>query len=149
MTISKQNTIINSIKATLESITEVNSFQTTVIKVLRGIRTLEDFSAANLPGLSIFRMTNKVDESYQQGSEDRLVLHIWGFVAVEARANDYDSLDKLAADVEFALHSATYNSYRNYTFIKNTNFYEGGVQDSFGFFDMEIEVSYFHTLGDI
>jgi hypothetical protein len=149
MTISKQNTVINSIKTTLENITEVNSFQSTVIKVLRGIRVLDDFSAGDLPGLAIFKTANNVDETYQQGSEDRLVLHIWGFVTVEARENNYDNLDKLVADVESILHNSSYNSYYNNTFIKNTNFYEGGVQDSFGFFDMEIEVSYFHTLGDI
>ena len=148
MTISKQNTILNSLKTTLENITTANSFQSTVVKVLRGIRVLDDFSSADLPGLAIFKTTNEVDESYQQGSEDRLAIHIWGYVTVEARLNDYDNLDKLVADVEKVLHSS-YNSYKDYTFIGNTNFWEGGVQDSFGFFDMSIEISYFHDLGVI
>jgi len=148
MTISKQNTIINSLKTTLENITTGNGFQSTVIKVLRGIRGLDDFSSGNLPGLAIFKTANNVEETYQGGSEDRMVLHIWGFVTVEARTGDYDNLDKLVADVEKILFSA-YNIYKNYTFIYTATFYEGGVQDSFGFFDMEIEVSYFHNLGDI
>jgi len=148
MTISKQNTIINSLKTTLENITTGNGFQSTVIKVLRGIRGLDDFSSGNLPGLAIFKTANNVEETYQGGSEDRLVLHIWGFVTVESRLNDYDNLDKLVADVEKALFS-NYNSYKDYTFVINTNFYEGGVEDSFGFFDLEIEISYFHNLGII
>ena len=28
-----------------------------------------------------------------------MVLHIWGFVTVEARENNYDNLDKIVADV--------------------------------------------------
>jgi len=149
MTISKQNTILDSLKTTLENITTSNSFQSQVVKVMRGVRGLDDFSPADLPGLAIFKTANKVDESYQGGSEDRLEIHIWGFVPVEARVNDYDNLDKLVADVEKVLHNSTYNSYSSNTFIGNTNFYEGGVQDSFGFFDMEIQISYFHNLGVI
>jgi len=148
MTISLQNTIINSVKTTLENITTANDFQSNVIKVLRGIRGIDDFTSGNMPGLAIFKTENRVEETYQGGSEDRLVLHIWGFVTVEARTDDYDNLDKLVADVEKVLHSA-YNSYKDYTFIKNTTFFEGGVQDSFGFFDIEVEISYFHNLGDI
>ena len=148
MTISLQNTIINSVKTTLENITTGNGYQSNVIKVLRGIRGIDDFTSGNMPGLAILKTENRVEETYQGGSEDRLVLHIWGFVTVEARTDDYDNLDKLVADVEKVLHSA-YNSYKDYTFINTATFYEGGVQDSFGFFDMEIEVSYFHDLGNI
>lgn len=140
---------MKSLKTTFENITKDNGFQSDILLVLRGIRDLKDFTG-NFPGLALFKTANDVDEDYQGGSQDRLDLNIWGFTTVEARDNNYDNLDKLVADVEKILHSSTYNSdYYNNTFILDTKFYEGGVDDSFGFFDMHIQISYFHSLGDI
>lgn len=149
MTISKQNTMINVLKAALANITTVNGFQSTVQKVMRGVRGLDDFSAADLPGLTIFRAEHEINKRQYGGEEGKHFFNIWGFVKVEARSDDYDALDKLVADTEKCLMDETYNGYMLDTFITKTSFYEGGIQDSFGFFNMEVEVSYNYDLGDI
>lgn len=145
MTISEQSTRYNAIKDALENITEANGFQTTVIKVLRGVRGLDDFGG-DLPGLSIYKPLNQNKSNEYGGTESDMFLNIWGFTKVEARANDYSRLDKLAADVEKLLMSSTYNPYLTETFIEKTAFYEGGIQDSFGFFNMEIKMTFDHEL---
>lgn len=149
MTISLQNTIINSIKTTLESISVANGFNTTNVTVKRGIRSAEDFEG-NMPGLSLWKYKNLRDDSYQPGSESRLMLRVWGYVECDPMHDDYDPLDKLVADVEKVLMSSTYNtSYWKKTFIGDTSFFEGGVEMNFGIFEMSFEISYFYDFTEV
>lgn len=149
MTISIQNTIVNSIKATLEKITVANGYQTNIASVKRGVRSIEDFEG-NLPGISLWKYRNNREDSYQPGSESRLILRAWGYVECEPLQDDYDALDKLVADVEKVLMSSTHNSaYYTNTFINDTTFYEGGTGMNFGIFEMEFEISYFYDFTNI
>jgi|GEM_PF-1199380 hypothetical protein len=148
MTISLQNTIINSILATLANITVAKGYQTNIDTIMRGIRDLQDMQG-KMPGIALWKERNNRVDDYQTGSQSILVLHVWGFVKVDARNNDYDALDKFAADVEAVLTNATYNSYRNDTFIRDTVFFEGGADNNHGIFDMVVDVRYFYDMGDI
>lgn len=145
MSFSEQQARYMAIYESLSSIKKSNGFQTNVAKVLRGIRGLEDFSG-ELPGLAIYKPSNEVSLNQYGGTESKMTLNIWGFAKVEAKVNDFDSLDKLAADTEKLLMSTEYNSYLTETFINRTLFYEGGVQDKFGFFNMEIHMIFDHEL---
>ena len=145
MTISEQNSRYTTLFSALSEITTANGFQSDVVKVLRGVRSLSDFSG-ELPGLSIYKPLNENESNQYGGTQSNMILNIWGFCKVEARENDYDSLDMLAADVEKLLMSDSYNPYLNETFIRRTAFYEGGVQDSYGFFNMEIGLLFDHEL---
>ena len=144
--ISLQNSIINGLITTLRQITTANGFKTDVIKVLRGVRGLDDFTSADMPGLAIFRATHNPDTQYYYGTIGTQYYRIWGYTKVEARSNNYDNLDNLVSDVEEVLMSSTYNLYQSDTVIDSTSFYEGGVQDSYGFFNMGVKVSYCHDL---
>jgi len=148
MTISKQTTRLLAVIEALDNIKEVNGFQTTVLKVLRGVRSVEDFSG-ELPGLTVYKPLNENSMNVYGGTGSEMSINIWGFTKVEARVNDYSALDKLAADVELLLMSREYNVYLTETFIKSTSFYEGGVQDSFGFFNMQVVMRFDHELTDI
>lgn len=145
MSISEQNTRYQAIFDALEQIKKSNGFLTNVVKVLRGIRGLDDFSG-DLPGISIYKPLNDNKSNQYGGTESEMTLNIWGFCKVEARVNDYDNLDSLAADVEMLLMSETYNPYLLETYIQRTAFYEGGIQDSFGFFNMEVKMLFDHEL---
>jgi hypothetical protein len=149
MTISYQNTMIEALLAALGNIKTTNGFNTNVRRIYRGVRGLDDFSGGDLPGLTVFRETHEVERDNYGDTKGTQRYRIWGFCKVEARSNDYDNLDKFVADVESVLMNETYNTYFNDTFIGTTYFYEGGVQDSFGFFNMEVSISYYHELGDI
>lgn len=139
--ISTRETIIKALKTTLESITTVNSFQTTVAKVKRGIQPESAFSG-NMPGLALWNERGPRKNFAQGKSERILVFHIWGYVLVDAAAGNYDNLDKLVADVEKALMAPAYNSYWDDTEIGDTTYYEGGVDDPIGIFDMIVEIPY-------
>lgn len=148
MTISQQATRQNAVIAALKNITVANGFQTDVQRVLRGVRSLEDFSGS-LPGLSVFKPVNENALNDYGGTESGMNLNILGFAKVEARVDDYTGLDKLAADTEKLLMSYDYNAYLTDTFIQRTYFYEGGVQDSFGFFRMELIIKFDHSFEEI
>lgn len=149
MTISIQNTILNSIKTTLGLITIANEYQTNIAKVMRGIRDLKDFSG-NMPGLTIWKEKSFPDGDYQGGGKRVLKLHVWGFCNVDARHDDYDNLDKLEADVVKVLCSKDHNPlYYNDVFIKDIDSFEGGTDNSHGILDMVVEIEYFHKFGEI
>jgi len=149
MTISLQNTILNAIKLSLEKITIANGYQSDVAIVKRGVRTIDDMVGA-LPGLTIWKEKNIREDDYQTGSMSILVLHVWGFCNVDARNDDYDNLDKLVADVEKVLTSSTHNpTYYTATFIRDTEYFEGGPEDAFGIFDIVVELKYFYNFGSI
>jgi hypothetical protein len=144
MTISIQNTIVNSIKTTLESITISNGFLSNVSSVKRGIRTVEDFEGS-MPGIALWKNRNEREDSYQFGSESNLHMRIWGFVECDSMQDDYDPLDKFVADCEKVLMSEDYNpNYYKNTFIGDTVFFEGGAEMNFGIFEMSFYVSYFY-----
>ena len=145
MSISEQNERYLAIIAVLNEIKTANGFQSDVKKVLRGIRGLTDFSG-ELPGLAIYKPMAENKTNQYGGTETEMTLNIWGFTNVEARVDNYDALDMLVADTELILMDSTYNQYLTETFIKNTTFYEGGIQDSFGFFNMELKMLFDHEL---
>ena len=137
MTISIQNTITESILATLKNISKANGFQTDVDSdsVRRGIRTDDDFQG-NFPALSLWKYKNKRKDSFQSGSEIRLQFRLWGYAECDSMLDDFDPLDKLAADVEKILMDSTYNAeYYTNTFIGDTTFFEAGTEDNFGVFE--------------
>lgn len=142
--ISTRETVIKSLLTTLGNITVVNGFASTVLKVLRGIQPEQAF-AGNMPGLALWNEKGPTEIGTQGKSKRRLVLHVWGYVNVEADEGDYDNLDKLLADVETALLDSTWNSYWGSTEVKNFTVYEGGVDMPIGMFDMEFEVYYFYN----
>lgn len=141
MAVSTRRTILVALKSGLESITTANGFQSTVAKVLRGIQPGEAFSGS-MPGLAVWCEQGPRENFSQGHSERTLKLHVWGYVPVDAAEGDYDALDKLVADVEKCLMTVTYNPYWGDTEIGNTTYYEGGVEDPIGIFDMEVEISY-------
>jgi len=141
MTISNRATILGDLKRALESITIANGFQTDVETVLRGIQPEEAFSG-RMPGLCLWNERGPRDNLYQGGSERRLVCHIWGYAVVQADIGNYEALDKLVADVEKCLMTESYNGYWGFTDIRETVYYEGGIDDPIGIFDMVVEVSY-------
>lgn len=145
MAATKRATIIETIVAALKNITIVNGFRTNIGKVVRGIRNIDDF-LGDLPAISVWNERNVYTDSAMGTTKSILTLHFWGFVKAKARHNDYTELDNLAADVEQLLMDSTYNPYitSGLTFLLNTTFYEGGVVDNFGIFDMIAEIHYFY-----
>jgi len=67
---------------------------------------------------------------------------IYGYVDVQK--NDFDRLDDLMQAVETRLQTPAAWAYRGWTNIKDYTVYEGGAHDQLGYFDMEIEITYFH-----
>lgn len=141
MTISNRATMLSDLKTALESITKANGFQSTVAKVLRGIQPEEAFSG-RMPGLCLWNERGPRENFYQGGSQRKLVIHIWGYVLVQADTGNYETLDKLVADVETCLMTTARNAYAGFTEIIDTVYYEGGIDDPIGIFDMTVEVSY-------
>lgn len=142
MTISNRATILSDVKGALESISTSNGFKSNVAKVLRGIHGEESF-AGSMPGLAMWcEKGPRITMSQGGFSERKLRIHIWGYVPVDAAAGDYDALDKLEADVEKALMTPAYNSHWQWTEIGDTAYYEGGVEDPIGIFDMVVEIAY-------
>lgn len=139
--ISTRETVIKDIKGCLESISSGNPFQSQVAKVLRGIQS-EDAFSGDLPGLALWNEKGPRIDVARGHSERTLLFHIWGYVQVQAAGGDYDALDKLVADVEKALMTETYNSRWAQTYIGDTTYYEGGVDDPIGIFEMLVEVTY-------
>lgn len=140
--ISTREVVIKGIKECLESISSGSAFQTQVAKVLRGIHAEDSFSG-DLPGLSLWCEKGPRKDIGRGYSERRLLFHIWGYTSdVQAANGNYDALDKLVADVEKALMTETYNSRWAQTYIGDTTYYEGGVDDPIGIFEMLVEVEY-------
>lgn len=138
---STRATYIASLVTSLQSITVANGFSSTVKKVLRGVRSREDFSN-ELPGLALWNeKAPRVESSFGESQRD-LVFHIWGFVMVDARNNDYSALDNLLADVEKALMTESFNSHYGRTIIGDLTIYEGGQDDPFGEFDLVFSLAY-------
>jgi len=141
VTISSRATILEDLKATLESITTGNGFQCTVAKVLRGIHTEDEFSG-KMPGLCFWNERGPRRNMAAMKSERTLVIHIWGYVKADGISGDYEALDKLVADVEKALMTPAYNSYWEFTEVNESTYYEGGAADPIGIFEMIVEISY-------
>lgn len=148
MSYSQQQERYLAIKDALKNIKSSNGFKTTVLKVLRGIRGLDDFSG-DLPGIAIYKPLNENNSNQYGGTQSNMTMNIWGYAKIDARADDYSALDDLAADTELLLMSAEYNPYLNETFISRTAFFEGGVQDKFGFFNMEVKMIFDHELAGV
>jgi hypothetical protein len=146
MTISIQNTVTTSLITTLGKVLIANDFQTDIVKVRRGIKTVEDFEG-NMPGFAITKLENDTTDGYQGGSENLLNFRIWGYVECESEQDNYDALDKIGADLEKIILMPTYNSYATNTFIGTSLFYEGGVNENFGIIEMDINVVYFNDFG--
>lgn len=144
MAVSNRRTVLTDLKTDLEAITVANGFQTTVAKVLRGIHTEEEF-AGNMPGICFWNEAGPRKNFAQGRSERKLVIHIWGYVNVQADVGDYDALDKLAADVEKMLMTPARNAYWQFTEIGDTVYYEGGIDDPIGIFEMIVEIAYNYT----
>lgn len=145
MSYSEQQKRYIALFEALSNIKKANGFKTNIMKVLRGIRGLEDF-AGELPGLAIYKPLNENNSNQYGGTESRMTLNIWGFAKIEARVNDFTALDDLVADTEMLLMSSTYNPYLLETFIHKTAYYEGGIQDKFGFFNMEVRMLFDYEL---
>lgn len=122
-------------------------FETDLSKVARGIRTVDDF-LGDIPAITIWNEKMTREDTAQVVSKSTLRLHLWGFTKVDAQNSDYTSLDKLASDIEKCLNNPTYNPYMisGFTFIRETYFYEGGVQDSFGMLDMIVDIDFFYPI---
>jgi len=138
---STRSDYLAAIVSCMESITTDNGFDTDVKKVLRGIRSREDFSG-QLPGIAIWNERAPREESSFSESVRFLAVHIWGFIEVDAVGNDYSALDALIADVEKALMTEKYNANWARTAIGDLMIYEGGADDSFGEFDMVLQYAY-------
>jgi len=141
MAISKRATILGDLKTAMEAITTDNEFQSDVAKVMRGIQPESAFTG-NMPGLAIWNERGPRENMAQGYSERTLIIHIWGYVPVAAEIGNYDALDKLAADVETCLMTPARWAYFGFTEIGDTVYYEGGVEDPIGIFDMTVAVSY-------
>ena len=138
--VSIRAAVIKEVQSGLAGITVANGFQTNVKKVLRGIRSREDFET--IPGLAIWNESRPTQARTFSGNTGTLILHIFGIVEVDARNDKYDNLDKLLADVEKCVTTVARNSYADKTEVRDLTIYEGGSEDSFGEFDMVIEVQY-------
>ena len=144
---SIRSTIISAIAAGLRNITLAKGFETNIAKVSRGIRSVDDF-LGDIPAITIWNEKMTREDTAQVISKSTLRLHLWGFVKVDARNDDYINLDKLASDIEKCLNNPTYNPYmsKGFTFIRETYFYEGGTQDSFGMLDMIVDIDFFYPI---
>ena len=141
MAISIRATILLTVKQALESIIRGAGFQTSVQKVLRGIHS-EDAFAGAMPGLAFWNERGPRHNMAQGKSERTLVIHIWGYTPADPASGDYDELDRLVADVETVLMTPGYNPYWGFTEITDSTYYEGGVEDPIGIFEMIAEISY-------
>lgn len=148
MSYSQQQERYLAIKEALKNIKTSNGFKTTVLKVLRGIRSTEDFSG-EMPGIAVYRPVTENTANKYNLTQSKMILNIWGFTKVEAKSDDFSALDDLVADVELLLMTKEYNHYFTDTFISKTSFFEGGIQDKFGFFNMEIEILFDHELTEV
>ena len=145
MGVSNRETVLDSIKTTLESITTANGFNVTVAEVRRGAHTPDSFN--QFPALALLNVTREREDFTGKQALATLHLRIFGYVKVDA-PGDYTELDKLLADVETALMSRTYNSYRSEADVGTVQVYEGGAHDPDGAFVMEATVEYEYEMTD-
>jgi len=138
-----RKSVLDWLKTLLEGITVANGYQTNVREVRRGIHDLDDMP--NRPALCIWNDKGPAEELVKgaAGVNNR-TLHcwIWGYVDVDP--GDYDNLDALVADVEQRINTsdgAWPSNMLNITIMDST-YYEGGVSDAVGIFEMEIELVY-------
>lgn len=141
MSVSQQAAVMAAIKACLEKITIANGFYSNVVRVDRGVRAIGDFQG-DLPAFAIWKFQNNPDPEVYEGEENRLQIRVWGYVQCDSMYSDFEPLDKLAIDCERALKSPVYNSIYEDTFVGITQFYEGGVNENFGIFEMQIVATY-------
>lgn len=143
---SQREVRLDALKTCLEGITTGNGYALTVNEVRRGIHFEDEMP--NRPALGFSNINSRRVDLAMGGtsgySERVLVILIYGYVDIQP--NNYDNLDDLMQAVEQRLNTDAAWAYREFTDIKDFTVYEGGAHDQLGYFDMEIEVSYQHTV---
>ena len=143
---TSRKSILDDLKTWLEAITVANGYQTTVAEVKRGIHYADDMQ--NRPSLCFWN--DKGPKKDLAGEQCERVLHIfiWGYIDIQP--GTYDNLDGLVSDVEACLNGsrANWDSSITQVDVGDSTYYEGGVTDPIGIFEMEAEIYYEYDRAD-
>lgn len=137
---TERKTNLDDLKTLLEAITVANGYQSTVAEVKRGIHYVGDMP--NRPGLCFWN--DKGPKKDLAGEQCERVLHVWIWGYVDIQPGDYDALDAIVSDVEKCLNTSleSWSSSVTESKVIDTTYYEGGVSDPIGIFEMEAEITY-------
>jgi len=140
MAASQRETILKALKTCLEGITTENGYALSVQQVRRGVHLAKEMS--NRPALGVTGLRTRRAEGGSGTSQKTLQAMIYGYI--DLQPDDYDPLDDLIQAVETRLMTPAAWSYYGWTDIREIVTYEGGIQDRMGYFDMELEITFFH-----
>lgn len=136
-----RETILDALYTCLAGVTTANGHPITVNEVRRGIHLPEEMP--NRPALGYTNTKATRVEGDFANSMRVLDVLIYGYVDVQP--GNYDNLDDLMQGVEQRLMTASAWTYKSGTNIKSYTIYEAGAHDPIGYFDMEVEITYFHA----